>query len=120
MLVSALLAITCLVQGSLLGSITNLFVDEIETMDQAITASEKRLAMQRKIKNYLLELRRLEENVMKMEDPKLQASHMVILAEQILREIQEEHMESLFSPAYIEELRFYSSFARKTHLQKNE
>ena len=53
---------------------------------------------------------------MKAEDPKAQAGQMVRLAEKILTMIQEEHLETLFSSAYMEELRFYSSFARKAHL----
>lgn len=109
-------ALAFLVQGSVWGSITNLFVDEIESMDRAIAASEKRLAAQHEIKNFMLELRHLEDCVAKTENPKAEATKMVRLAEKILKVIEEEHLEGLFAPAYLEELRFYSSFARKTQL----
>ncbi len=105
-----------LVQGSLSCSISSLFIGEIEAIDQAISASEKRLDAQRQIKNLIIELGRLEDGVVKAENPKSQASRMVVQAEKILTMIQNEHLESLFSSAYLEELRFYSSFARKTHL----
>ncbi len=97
-------------------SISNLFLDEIEAVDRTIAATEKRLAAQRQIKNSLLELRHLEDILMKAENPKEAAARMVALADKILAVIQEEHLESTFSPAYMEELRFYSSFARKIQL----
>jgi hypothetical protein len=109
-------ALAFLVQGSVWGSISNLFVDEIESMDRAIAASEKRLAAQHEIKNFMLEMRHLEDCVIKTENSKAEATKMVRLAEKILKVIEEERLEGLFSPAYLEELRFYSSFARKTQL----
>lgn len=112
----AILALGFLVQSTLSASIATLFVDEIEMMDKSISASEKRLEAQRQIKSLMLELRRLEDCVAKTEDSKKEATKMVRLAEKILAVIQEERLESLFSSAYLEELRFYSSFARKTHL----
>jgi hypothetical protein len=101
------------VQVDLSATIGNLFVDEIESVDRAIAVSEKRLAAQHKVKNSLLELRHLEDILVKAENPKEAAARMVGLAEKILTMLQEEHLESLFSPAYIQELRFYSSFVRK-------
>jgi len=109
-------AVAFLVQGSLSGSITPLFLDEVEAVDRAICAMEKRLAVQREVKNLMLELRGLEEDVVNSENPKEHAARMVGLAEKILAIIQEEHLDTLFSAPYLEELRFYSSFARKTSL----
>lgn len=97
-------------------TIANLFVDEIEAVDRAIKATEKRLAVQQQIKNFMIELRRLEEHVLNNKESKAQAAQMVKLAEKILAIIEAEHLQSLFSVAYLEELRFYSSFARKASL----
>lgn len=106
----------CLAQGPLVSVQTNFFGDEIDAIDRAIIASEKRLEVQKSIKNSMTELRQLEESVMKVDNPKEQAAQMVKKAETILAVIQKEHLEPFFSPSYLEELRFYSSFAHKTQL----
>src|SRR5689334_10118632 len=111
-----ILMTTFILTKPIFSSIDKLFIDEIEAIDRAIVSSEKRLDNQRQIKNFLLELRHLEEVFLRKEDSKEAAARMVVLAEKTLRLIQEEHFESIFSEAYIEELRFYSSFTRKMHL----
>jgi methylphosphotriester-DNA--protein-cysteine methyltransferase len=115
-IISVFSLFTFLIQGSLTSSIASLFLDEIEAIDRAILNSEKRVAMQHEIKKSMIELRRLEESIVKVENSKEAASQMVHLAEKLLTMIQEERLESLFSSPYMEELRFYSSFARKTSL----
>ncbi len=115
-----ILFLSLFLTGNLQATIAKLFVDEIESVDRAIAASEKRLAAQRQIRIFLLELRQQEDNLLKATDPKEVASRMVTLADKILAMIKQEHLESTFSSAYIEELHFYSSFARKMNLTTKE
>ncbi len=113
-----LIATSCiwLIHSSLASSVASLFLDEMESIDRAIATSERRLLAQHKIKKSMVELRHLEETIVKVEDAKISASQMVNMAEHILRMIQDEHLEALFSFPYMEELRFYASFAHKTSL----
>ncbi len=82
-------------------------------IDDMIDRTERQLATQTELKTLMQELQQEQTRFTEGEQTRTQASRMVALADQILKMIEESHYETLFTPSYIDELRFLSSIANK-------
>lgn len=86
----------------------------IETLEQAIERTEKNLEAQKKIKKLLVELQELKKKFINNEASKEEAWRMVKRSAEILNLIEEMRLEPLFDLAFLEELKVFASYAKKT------
>ena len=89
------------------------FEDEVSSMTHLIQVNEKRLAIQKQLKDKMGVFQKQKEEFMLGNQTKTHAFAMVSNAREILTLIKAEHLSYLFSSEYLEELLFFSSIAGK-------
>jgi len=89
-------------------------IDAVETLEQSIERIQKNLEIQRKIKDLLIDLNALKKRFVKNETSKEEAWRMVKISSNVLRLIEDEHLEHLFTVEFLEELKVFSTFATKS------
>lgn len=87
--------------------------DEIEVLDQLIAATDRKAVAQKKLRNVMIDFKKQKERFFKGDQTKKHSFLMVKTASQILRVIQENHLQHLFASDYLEELALFSSIAEK-------
>lgn len=88
--------------------------DEVATLERLIEINEKRLVIQKKIRDQMKLFKEQKEAFILGNQTQKHAFTMVSNARHILGEIKEEHLSYLFSSDYLEELVFFSSIAGKS------
>ncbi len=90
------------------------FEDEISTLEQLIAVNERKLVVQKNLKEKMEIFRKQKEEFLLGNQSKTHAFAMVSTARQLLATIKEEHLSYLFATEYLEELIFFSSIAAKS------
>jgi hypothetical protein len=90
------------------------FEDEVSSIKQLIEKNEKRLAIQKRLKEKMELFQKQKEAFIAGNQTKSHAFSMVSTAREILTTVKEEHLSYLLSSDYLEELLFFSSIAGKT------
>jgi hypothetical protein len=90
--------------------------DALESLEQTIECTGKKLEEQKKIKNLLLEFTDLKKRFIKETTTKNEAWRMVKLSSEMIKLIEREHLETLFTLEFLEELKVFSIFANKTSI----
>jgi hypothetical protein len=93
--------------------IVKCLADETELLDQLIQTTTRQLHVQKEIKDLMESYRYQCDLFEKGKQTKAQVLRMVTTASQILTKITENHLQQLFSAAYLEELALFSSIAAK-------
>jgi hypothetical protein len=91
-----------------------LIEDEVTVLQKLIEVNEKRLFLQKKLKEKMELFQRQKEEFILGNQSKKHAFLMVSNAREILSEVKKEHLSYLFSSDYLEELVFFSSIAGKS------
>lgn len=90
------------------------FENEVTSLDQLISANEKRLVAQKALKEKMVQFQRQKQEFLQGNQSKNHTFNMVSNARQILSSVKEEHLSYLFATDYLEELIFFSSIAAKS------
>ena len=90
------------------------FGDEVSSLEQLIHVNEKRLLIQKDLKEKMIKFQKQKEEFHLGNQTKSHTFAMVSNARQILVSIKEEHLSYLFATDYLEELIFFSSIAAKS------
>lgn len=88
--------------------------DEVDALEKLIEINEKRLRVQRTLKEKMRLFQQQKEEFILGNQSKKHAFIMVSNARDILSELKKEHLAYLFSKEYLEELVFFSSIAGKS------
>jgi ribosomal protein L28 len=92
----------------------SLEINAVEVLEQSIERTQKNLETQKKIKDLLVELNSLKKRFVKNETSKEEAWRMVKVSANVLKLIENDHLEHLFSVEFLEELKVFSTYATKT------
>jgi hypothetical protein len=87
--------------------------DEEEAIDILISLAEKRLEIQKELKELARQFKEEKDLFIKGEQSKSHASRMVGTARKILEIVADQNISYLFSSDYLDELAFFSSIAGK-------
>ncbi len=90
--------------------------DALESLEQSIECTRKTLERQKKLKEFLDEFTVLKKKFIKEISTKTEAWRMVKISLEMRKIIEEGHLEPLFTLEFLEELKVFSSFARKTSI----
>lgn len=90
------------------------FEDEVSSITQFIEVHEKRLMVQKKLRDQMVLFQKQKTEFLLGNQTKSHAFSMVSNAREILTLVKEEHLSYLFSSEYLEELLFFSSIAGKS------
>jgi len=90
--------------------------DALESLEQSIACTQKTLESQKKLKELLFEYTALKKKFLKELSTKAEAWTMTNISLDMSKIIKQEHLEPLFPPEFLEELKVFSSFARKTSI----
>jgi len=90
------------------------FENEVTSLDQLIAANEKRLLVQKELKEKMIRFQKQKQEFLQGNQSKAHTFSMVSTARQIFSGIKEEHLSYLFANDYLEELIFFSSIAAKS------
>lgn len=91
-----------------------IFKDEVEALELLITSNEKRIRIQKDLREQMKLFQKQKEAFILGDESKDHAFKMVSNAREILGLLKEEHLAYLFSSDYLEELVFFSSIAGKS------
>jgi len=87
--------------------------NEIDVLNTLISATEKNLVKQRKMKELVLEYQKVFAVYLKNSNDKEAVMKVAFVAEKLLKEIQESHLTDSFNPDFISELTLFSQIAAK-------
>jgi len=90
------------------------FEDEISSLHRLIDVNEKRLRVQKELKEQMELLQKQKNEFVLGNQSKSHTFNMVSNARKILVSIKEENLSYLFDKEYLEELLFFSSLATKS------
>jgi hypothetical protein len=90
--------------------------DALESLERSIECTRNTLENQKKMHALLCEYTRLKKRFIKETSTKAEARQMVNISLEMSNMIEEGHLESLFNVEFLEELKVFSSFARKTSI----
>jgi len=90
------------------------FEDEISSLHRLIQVNEKRLGLQKELKEKMHLLQKQKDEFVLGNQSKSHTFTMVSNARKILISIKEENLSYLFDTEYLEELLFFSSLATKS------
>ena len=90
------------------------FENEVTSLDQLIAANEKRLLVQKELREKMIRFQKQKQEFLQGNQSKAHTFSMVSTARQIFSDIKEEHLSYLFANDYLEELIFFSSIAAKS------
>ena len=93
---------------------TPFFEDEISSLHRLIQVNERRLRVQKELKEKMLLLQGQKDEFVLGNQSKSHTFAMVSNARKILVSIKEENLSYLFDTEYLEELLFFSSLATKS------
>ncbi len=93
---------------------TPIFKDEVEALELLIVSNEKRIKIQKELRDQMRSFQRQKEAFILGDESKSHAFKMVSNAREILGLVKEEHLAYLFSSDYLDELIFFSSIAGKS------
>jgi hypothetical protein len=88
--------------------------DEVVILEHLIESTQNRLLVQSRLKDLMIQLKDQKERFIRGEESKQYALQMVKTAREVLKVIQEERIESMFSSDYIEELKVFAAIASKS------
>jgi hypothetical protein len=91
-----------------------IFKDEVEALELLIESNEKRIILQKDLRELMKLFQKQKEAFILGDESKTHAFKMVSNAREILGLLKEEHLAYLFSSDYLEELVFFSSIAGKS------
>jgi hypothetical protein len=91
-----------------------IFKDEVEALELLIESNEKRIILQKDLRELMKLFQKQKEAFILGDESKGHAFKMVSNAREILGLLKEEHLAYLFSSDYLEELVFFSSIAGKS------
>ena len=91
-----------------------LFEDEIQALGKLIEINEKRLLVQKELREKMHVFQTQKEAFILGNQSKSHSFSMVSTARQILGLVKQEHLAYLFTADYLEELLFFSSIAGKS------
>lgn len=91
-----------------------LLQDEVESIDRLIEINEKRLQVQKQLRDQMRVFQKQKKEFILGNQSQKHAFSMVSNARYILGEVKKESLAYLFSPDYLEELVFFSSIAGKS------
>lgn len=94
--------------------------DALESLEQSIECTHKTLESQKKIRDLLFEYTTLKRRFVKETSTKAEAWQMVKISAEMNKIIEQEHLGALFALEFLEELKVFSSFARKTTVTLEE
>lgn len=89
-------------------------VDALESLEHSIQATQKRVETQKKIKQLLAEYDALQQQFLEEVSSKNDIWRMVKISDEMYKLIESEHLQPLFSPEFLEELKVFSAFATKS------
>lgn len=87
--------------------------NEIDVLNTLINATEKNLSRQKKMKELVLEYQQALAFYLKNSSDKDAVLKVAFIAEKLLFEIQEAHLQDSFNPDFISELTLFSQIAAK-------
>lgn len=87
--------------------------EEIEVIDRLVVLTEKQLDSQRQLKEQMAKFKAQQDAFYKGDQSKEMLTKMVETAVQILKEIQDNHYENMFSIIYMQELKMFTAIAKK-------
>lgn len=90
--------------------------DAVESLEQSIEATERRLEAQRKLKTLLTDYAALKKVFLQDNPSRTDAWRMVKTAEQACKLIEEAHLQPLFAAEFFEELKVFASYATKSSI----
>ena len=88
--------------------------DALESLERSIECTKNTLENQKKLYALLREYTELKKKFLKETTTRVEARQMVNISLEMSKMIEEGHFESLFNIEFLEELKVFSSFARKT------
>ncbi len=91
-----------------------LFQNEVESLEKLIEINEKRLEVQKQLREKMKLFQKQKEEFVLGNQSQSHAFSMVSNARFILGQLKNEHLSYLFSSEYLEELVFFSSIAGKS------
>jgi len=87
--------------------------DEVSALNHLIGTTEQRLVEQKQLKELMIKFKEQKDQFIEGKASKKDAYQMVKTASEVLRIINDSHLQYLFSPLYLEELTVFSSIAGK-------
>lgn len=87
--------------------------EELEVMDRLVALTGKQLDSQRLLREQMAKFKAQQDAFYKGDQSKEMLSKMVETAAQILKEIEENHYENMFSIIYMQELKMFTAIAKK-------
>jgi hypothetical protein len=87
--------------------------NEIEAMERLITLTESKLESHKKLKDLIVQFKGQQEKFLKNDQDKKSAFKMCQTASVILQTIKDNHIEHLYAPKYLDELKLFSSIASR-------
>lgn len=88
--------------------------NEMGALEHLIQSTERKLETQKQLKALMQTLRAQEDRFFQGDQSKQHAGKLVHSARQVLEIIKENHLEHLFTSAYLQELALFSSIAGKS------
>lgn len=87
--------------------------EDLQTLDDLIASTERQLIVHKELRALIAEFYKQQDLFHESSQTKELASQMVLTASTILRIAEEHHLIYLFTPFFVEELKFFSNIAKK-------
>ncbi len=87
--------------------------EDLQTIDLLIASTERQLSTHKQLHALMLEFQKQQDQFMESEQTKELASRMVQTATKILNIAEEHQLIYLFTPFYVEELKFFAGISKK-------
>lgn len=116
-LIAALFSVTLL--GAEESDNSFLQEDELLSIENMISATQKQLDLQKEIRALMEEFKSCRYLFMYEDHSKKYAARMVEIASTLLGKIQDHHLEHAFSSSYLKELAVFASIATKKSLKSS-
>ena len=91
---------------------------DITAVEQLITSTYQRLERAEELRDLMLRFKEQKARFAEGEQTKAQTAHIIFIARDILKIIEEEHLQYLFSEEHMQELVFLNSILDKTAPKK--